>query len=116
MEHLKDNKTIIPEGLLKRWREFGQEVKLCWNKAHKEAGPDASTEKLFEIYFNCMRKGAYHKISYEEAVKAGIEPHPICVISKVSKGIEEKEARTLCLKEGKYLGISVLMAKLKGEI
>lgn len=111
MKHL----TEIPEGLLERWRKFAEEVRICWEKAHEKVGPNAPAEELFEAYFECMRKGAFHNIPPEKAIAAGVSPHPACVIAKMyKKGISKPEAMLECLKEGKYHPISVLMAKIKG--
>ena len=107
--------TEIPPGLKERWEAFTREVKACWKEAHRKY-PEGPAEKLFEAYFECMRKGAYHDITYEKAIAAGIEPHPLCVIAKMVKGMSESEAREQCLREGKYHGISVIRARLEGLV
>ena len=40
-----------------------------------------------------------------------LKPHPICVLSKMAKGVSKKEAAEECLKEGRYHGISMLSCK-----
>lgn len=117
MPHLKAESHLgtVPAGLKERWEEFASDVRRCWANARKKY-PKGPTEKLFGAYMSCMRTGAYHDISYSEAVKAGIEPHPICVLAKEAKGLSKSEAEEQCLREGSFHGISVLGAKIKGLV
>lgn len=112
--HLTDYK--VPKGLKERWKEFGSEVRKCWDKAHRVVPKDAPTMDLFHAYWSCMRESAYHNITYEEAKKAGIEPHPIAVMAYRAKGLSKEEAEKKALKEGKFHGISALRAKMEGLI
>lgn len=107
----------IPEGLRKRWEEFGELSRKCWAKVEAQ-DHRIPTEKRFAMFWKCMSEG--DPISPEEIRKceeAGIKlaPHPICVIAKRAEGKSYAEAVSECLAEGKVHGMSYLACKARLE-
>ena len=111
----------IPPGLKKRWKEFAELSRKCWDKVEARDHQKLTGEQRLRMFWQCMETG--DPIPYSEVLKcerAGIKlsPHPICVIAKVAEGLSEEEAAERCLREGKVHPISYLAckARLEGEL
>ena len=103
----------VPKKLLERWEEFGKLSRECWKEVKSL---DLPTKEAFAKYWSCMSEKGAHLLTTKEAIEAGVEPHPICVLAKVAKGISEESAREACRREGKFHGISLLAAELRKEM
>lgn len=110
----------IPEGLKRRWEEFGTLSRKCWAKVEAQ-NHKIPSEKRFAMFWSCMKEGDPIPVSeVERCRKAGIElaPHPICVIAKEAEGKSKEQAARECVSEGNVHGISYLAckARLAGEL
>jgi hypothetical protein len=106
----------IPPGLLKRWEEFGNLSKKCWLKAKGEGG---SAAEQFPRFWDCMKQldPVISKAEQDECASIGhpLAPHPICVLSNVSKGMDSADAVKMCLEEGRIHGISLIACRAAKE-
>lgn len=109
----------LPPGLKKRWEEFGESSRKCWLKAKKE---EASAEKQFPVFWECMKEGdpPVSQAEMQECAAIGhpLAPHPICVIAHTVKGMSSSDAVKACLEEGRVHGISLLACRVakSGEL
>ena len=107
----------IPEGLRKRWEEFGALSRKCWAKVEAQ-DHKIPAEKRFAMFWNCMREGdPIPPSEVKRCEEAGIKlaPHPICVIAKRAEGKSYMQAAKECLEEGNVHGISYLACKARLE-
>jgi len=112
---------LVPEGLRKRWEEFGELSRKCWAKVEAQDHKALPADVRFQKFWNCMRKGDPIPLSeVRKCEKAGIKlaPHPICVIAKRAEGKSYEQAAKECVEEGNVHGISYLAckARLAGEL
>lgn len=124
-EHLTNDKKLIPAGLARRWKEFGEASIACWSRPKVEkALKEKRIGDAFELHSTCMRTEAagVHLMSVAEAKKYGVKAHPICTLSlQMKEGISKAEAERRCVELGHFHGISLLrgeleMAKEKEEL
>jgi len=107
-EHLRTD--IIPPGLKKRWEEFAELSKACWEKVNVLELPAA---EAFPKFWACMSGKGAHLMSVTEAKKYNVRPHPISVIAKMAKGLTRKQAEKQAIEEGKFSFISLMQAEVE---
>ena len=115
-EHVRAD--VIPPGLKKRWEEFGQLSRECWEKV---GVLDLPAGEAFTKFFACMSSKGAHLMSVEEARRYGVAAHPIAVRALMEKGLTEEEAEKQAIEEGKFHGVSLMraeieLAKERGEL